>query len=614
MVKLSDVRMKPKLVTLFLVVGVLPLAICAWLSYRTANQSLQDAEEQAANSLEKQAFAQLVAIRDAKKNQVDGYFQQSRTDLQVLEENVKGQMAEAFRRLEAVQQLKKREIEDFFKKTHQDVTTLTETDDVQNLFEELKKHHDEMHVGLKEDFPASGERYEEIVSEHGRYLRDFVKNYGYYDAFIVCAPHGHVMCSTAGEKDLGANLGHGPYKEEGLAQLWHAVVEQKGVVVEDFSPYSPIGGKHAAFIGAPLYNNEKTLLGMVALQIPANAINRIVQARDGMGSTGESYLVGKDHGKTAFRSDMLTMDDGKYVIGREIHTTYIDKAIDGESDSALFTDSLGNPVMVTYEPLQVKGLQWALVSKMNLEEAVAFKLDGDTDDVFQKYVKGYGYYDLFLINDQGYCFYSVGHEPDYRTNLVSGKFKDSNLGELTRQVLSTGKFGFTDFATYAPSNGAPASFMAQPVVDEKGAVEIVVALQMPLDKIDGIMSVRTGMGDTGETYLVGADKRIRSNSFLDKQGHSVAASFAGTVKDNGVDTEAASLALEGKTDAKIVDHYNGNPVLSAFTPIDIFGTRWVLLAEIDNAEAFAPAKKIEEDAAVARSTLISSTLILVRLP
>ena len=55
---------------------------------------------------------------------------------------------------------------------------------------------------------------------------------------------------------------------------------------------------------------------------------------------------------------------------------------------------------------------------------------------------------------------------------------------------------------------------------------------------------------TGETYLLGPDKLMRSDSFLDSQGHSVAASFAGTVETNGVDTEAAKEALAGKTDAR----------------------------------------------------------------
>lgn len=114
----------------------------------------------------------------------------------------------------------------------------------------------------------------------------------------------------------------------------------------------------------------------------------------------------------------------------------------------------------------------------------------------------------------------------------------------------------------APSNDEPAAFIAQPVIHE-GGVELILALQLSLESINNIMQQRAGMGQTGETYLVGQDKLMRSDSFLDPKGHSVNASFAGTVEDNGCDTEAAQMVLNGETGAKIITDYNGNPVLSA---------------------------------------------------
>jgi len=101
------------------------------------------------------------------------------------------------------------------------------------------------------------------------------------------------------------------------------------------------------------------------------------------------------------------------------------------------------------------------------------------------------------------------------------------------------------------------------------------------------MQQRDGMGLSGESYLVGSDLLMRSDSFLDPKGHSVNASFAGSVKNNGVDTQATSLGLSGKSDNMIIIDYNGNPVLSAFTPLNINGIKWVLISEIDVAEAFA---------------------------
>ncbi|MCP4370954.1 MAG: methyl-accepting chemotaxis protein, partial [Deltaproteobacteria bacterium] len=116
-----------------------------------------------------------------------------------------------------------------------------------------------------------------------------------------------------------------------------------------------------------------------------------------------------------------------------------------------------------------------------------------------------------------------------------------------------------------------------------GKAEVVVALQLSIEAINSIMQQREGLGKTGETYLVGTDKLMRSDSYLDPANHSVKASFANPTKGS-VDTEASRQALTGKTGEKIVKDYNGNPVLSAYTPVKIADTTWAMLAEIDEKE------------------------------
>lgn len=123
-------------------------------------------------------------------------------------------------------------------------------------------------------------------------------------------------------------------------------------------------------------------------------------------------------------------------------------------------------------------------------------------------------------------------------------------------------------------------------------VEVIIALQLSIDAINKVMQQRDGMGETGETYLVGADMLMRSDSFLDPTNHTIKASFAnpstGTVK-----TEASQAALSGKTGSEIIIDYNGNPVLSSYAPLKIGETTWAVIAEIDAAEAFAPLKELK---------------------
>ncbi|MGM0424845.1 MAG: methyl-accepting chemotaxis protein [Thermodesulfobacteriota bacterium] len=246
-----------------------------------------------------------------------------------------------------------------------------------------------------------------------------------------------------------------------------------------------------------------------------------------------------------------------------------------------------------------------MITKQNLSEALIGDKQQGQEDFFTEYIEANDYYDLFLINANGYVYYTATQEADYQTNMLDGEFSDSNLGELVQEVLRTKSYQVADFAPYEPSGGQPAAFVAQPVL-ENGEVQSIVAMQISLEAINSIMQERAGMGETGETYLVGPDKLMRSDSFLDQEGHSVQASFAGNVQDNGVDTAAVSSALEGNTDAEIIKDYNGNPVLSAYTPVEITDDlSWVLLAEIDEAEVQQPVNNL------VRSILIVAAVIAV---
>ena len=210
----------------------------------------------------------------------------------------------------------------------------------------------------------------------------------------------------------------------------------------------------------------------------------------------------------------------------------------------------------------------------------------------EAYKKEHGYYDLFLIRPDGYVFYTVAKEADYQSNLINGKYASTNLGKLVREVLQKGDSAMADFESYAPSNGDAAAFIAHPVM-VNGKLDVILALQVPMEDIDKIMQVRDGMGETGETYLIGSDLLMRSDSYLDPKNHSVLASFKNPELGK-VDTEGAKAALRGEIGEKHITAYNGNLVVSAYTPLKVNGLNWALLAEIDMAEVDIPVVALEK--------------------
>ncbi len=205
----------------------------------------------------------------------------------------------------------------------------------------------------------------------------------------------------------------------------------------------------------------------------------------------------------------------------------------------------------------------------------------------RNYLIKFGFYDIFIIDTQGNIVYSVFKEVDFATSLIDGPYAKSNLAKVFQlaNALERGATAISDFANYAPSYNAPASFIASPIFlnDERVGV---LAFQIPLEPINEIMKERSGMGETGESYLIGSDYLMRSDSHLDPVKHSVMNSFKNPDEGN-VKTKAAEQAITGKTGSDLIIDYNGNPVLSAYAPIKMANLNWAILVEIDKAEAFA---------------------------
>lgn len=193
--------------------------------------------------------------------------------------------------------------------------------------------------------------------------------------------------------------------------------------------------------------------------------------------------------------------------------------------------------------------------------------------LLKNYEKEYGYYDLFLMDkDSGRIAYTVEKEGDFGGKLSSVNWHIRKVWESAKR----GDVSLGDFEKYKPSNDVPACFVAAPI-RQNGRIVAILALQMPLDAINKIMQERSGLGESGETYLIGTDKLMRSDSRFSEDS---------TVLQQKIDTKTANLAISGQTGAEVTPDYRGIPVLSAYAPIELKGQKWAILAEIDKAEAF----------------------------
>jgi methyl-accepting chemotaxis protein len=195
----------------------------------------------------------------------------------------------------------------------------------------------------------------------------------------------------------------------------------------------------------------------------------------------------------------------------------------------------------------------------------------------RKFVEQRGYYDFLLISPVGNIHYTVEKEKDFGTNLHTGPFKDTGLAGVFKRALQYAQsddVAVSDLVYYEPSDG-PAMFMAKAMYGSQGELVGVLALQIPTERIVEIMNFRGGMGATGETYLVGEDLLMRSNSRFSQES---------TILKQKVDTLHAHRALRGEQGVGVELDYRGQAVLSAYSSAIIDESTWAVLAEIDQAE------------------------------
>jgi methyl-accepting chemotaxis protein len=238
------------------------------------------------------------------------------------------------------------------------------------------------------------------------------------------------------------------------------------------------------------------------------------------------------------------------------------------------------------------------------------KIHNSYHDTFRTYANEFGFYDIFIASAKtGHIVYSVYKELDFATSLSTGPFAKSAIGEAYEKALNATSHEqtfLTDMDKYYPSYDAPAQFMSSPIF-VNGKLEGVLIFQIPVQKLNDILTgkqqwKKQGQGLTGETYVVGEKKYMKSISrFLveDKKNFIHLMKKIGTDKESinfmkskgttavvaKVETQGVEAVISGENGFRVFPDYRGVNVLSAFKPLDIKGVKWFILSEMDEEES-----------------------------
>ena len=175
--------------------------------------------------------------------------------------------------------------------------------------------------------------------------------------------------------------------------------------------------------------------------------------------------------------------------------------------------------------------------------------------------------EFLLLTDDGDVFFSTNKANEGTSGADSDYFSQGRLGSVIQNVHPSA------------NTGAPTITVATPLIDNRGGRLGVMAAHVNLSSLYNIFGDLTGLGNTGELYLVDTSSR-----FLSAEGFGTE-DFPGAIASEGIDA-----ATGGRPGSGQYRNYANESVVGIY--------RWLpdreiaLLAEVRTSEVFAPARRL----------------------
>ena len=308
---LSNLTIRTKLIIILLTLGLIPSLVLGFIALNVSHTALSE-----------QAFNHLISTRDAKKAQIERYFQDISANISVL--------ANSSHIVAAL---------DGFSSAMED----GRIDEAQyNYFESL---------------------------EYGDSFKKFSQEYGYHDLMLITRA-GDIVYSLKKESDLAQNVQNGRLKNTALGQHFSDGLES--IVITDFKPYPPSDNEPISFAISPIVLLDQ-IEGAVVLKLSDEVINTIMTERSGLSETTEAYLVGPDN---LMRSDSYLSPKTHTVkasfsnpIEGQTDTMATREALSGEKGHGLINDYRGISVLSAYGPVTFGSTTYALIVEIDEQEA-----------------------------------------------------------------------------------------------------------------------------------------------------------------------------------------------------------------------------------------------------
>ncbi|WP_125098730.1 adenylate/guanylate cyclase domain-containing protein [Leucobacter chromiireducens] len=252
---------------------------------------------------------------------------------------------------------------------------------------------------LRTNDTGDGTRYSATAERYGDYFTRLIDQAGYEDALLLNLD-GDVVFSAFKGTELGTNINTGPYRESALTDEYQAAIATNSVntvMMTDFERWIPSLNVPALWVVSPV-GNDSGITGAIAFQVSIDRINDVMTgdelwAEQGLGKTGEVYLVGRDglmrsnsrrliedpdtyaqraiNGGNSPETAQRIVDVGGTTMLQRVNTQAVESSKAGESGAIVGRDYIGGESITAYAPLEIEDVDWMIVARIDTDEAFA---------------------------------------------------------------------------------------------------------------------------------------------------------------------------------------------------------------------------------------------------
>lgn len=244
---------------------------------------------------------------------------------------------------------KKNRVEQFFIDRNRDIYLISKSEEVNNIIDILNSDKKtEMHLS---------------TDAYNSYLNKYIGSHGYYQRLFITNSKGKVLDISNSEERLKPLLEADSNCNQNLRDFCKRIRKEKKTIIQDLTKTQLL-----IYIGSPVMDKNMRLIGIVVLEIPLTVINNIMiglSSNNGLGKSGETYLVGNDY---LMRSNSRFKDDA--VLNLKVNSKSVKSAFQGITGIEIVKDYRNILCLSSYSKVNIDGLNWAILAEIDQQEAM----------------------------------------------------------------------------------------------------------------------------------------------------------------------------------------------------------------------------------------------------